>query len=120
MTSTSTTSLTAGHVYVITSLGNTTQAQWQTAGVAAGFTAAVGVPFVAAATASISGTGTVGIPGVPLANAVTAVGNTNLVLNNASVSTSDGAQVLVQFAKPTDASTTTLLPACRRMGQRLG
>lgn len=44
-------------LYQIVSLGNTTQAQWEAAGLTAGVPAAVGVPFVA--TAIGAGTGTV-------------------------------------------------------------
>jgi len=50
-------SFVAGTLYVIQSLGTTTQAQWETAGVPAGVTAAVGVAFVAAGVGA--GTGTV-------------------------------------------------------------
>lgn len=52
-------SLTANVVYQITVLGTTTQAQWVTAGLPVNIAAAVGVTFVAAATASITGTGKV-------------------------------------------------------------
>lgn len=48
-------SLVPGTVYQITSLGTTTQAQWVTAGVPSGITAAVGVTFKAAATSSGNG-----------------------------------------------------------------
>lgn len=51
-------SLTANAAYVIVTLGTTTTAQWHTAGVPAGITPAVGVSFVAAATAAVGGTGT--------------------------------------------------------------
>ena len=110
-TSTSTTSLTAGHVYVITSLGTTTTAQWQTAGLIPGVTPAVGSTFVSAVTASISGTGTVGVPGVPTTQVVTVVGDPNTVVNNASIAQNAGAQVVVQFAAATNSSTTTLVAA---------
>lgn len=53
------TSTTANHVYVITSLGSTTAAQWLAAGVPAYVVPAVGVSFVAAQTGSIGGTGAV-------------------------------------------------------------
>lgn len=51
------TSLTAGHAYVIASLGSSTLAQWQAAGVPSYITPAVGVSFIANGTA-ISGGGT--------------------------------------------------------------
>jgi hypothetical protein len=50
--------MTAHVPYVITSLGSTTAAQWQTAGLSANITPAVGVAFIAAAT-SVAGGGTV-------------------------------------------------------------
>jgi hypothetical protein len=49
-------SLTPGVVYQITALGTSTQANWETAGVPAGITAAVGVVFKCAATSSGNGT----------------------------------------------------------------
>lgn len=55
------TSTTAGIAYVIVSLGTTTAAQWLAAGVPAGVTPSVGVPFIALATGAIGGTGAVEI-----------------------------------------------------------
>lgn len=111
LTSTSTTSLTSGHVYVITSLGTTTAAQWQTAGLAPGFIPAVGSTFVAAATASLSGSGTVGVPGVPTTVALTVVGDPNQMINNANIAANAGAQIVVQFNAATNSGTTTLVAA---------
>lgn len=56
------TSTTSGLVYVIVSLGTTTLAQWQAAGVIVGQTPAVGLAFVAKATGAIGGTGAVEVP----------------------------------------------------------
>jgi len=56
------TSTTSGLVYVIVSLGTTTLAQWQAAGVIVGETPAVGLAFVAKATGAIGGTGAVEVP----------------------------------------------------------
>jgi hypothetical protein len=56
------TSTTTGLVYVIVSLGTTTIAQWQAAGVIVGQTPAVGLAFVAKATGAIGGTGAVEVP----------------------------------------------------------
>ena len=108
LTSTSTTSLTAGHVYVITSLGNTTLAQWQTAGLPQGLTPTVGQAFIAAATASISGTGTVGLPGVPTVTQLQVVGDANKTIANSSVVSNGGAQIIIQCLGATNSSTTTL------------
>jgi hypothetical protein len=97
LTSTSTTSLTQGNPYVITTLGNTTAAQWTTAGVPAGITAAVGVAFIAAATASIGGSGTVGIPAVASTTAIQVVGDPNQALANSNTAAYGGAQIMVSF-----------------------
>jgi hypothetical protein len=121
LTSTSTTSLTAGNVYVITSVGTTTLAQWQTLGLIPGVqpvsntgisvaTPTVGMTFVAASSGSIPGTGTVGLPGVPSATTLTVVGDPNQTIANNSVTANAGAQVVVQFAAPTNSTTTTLTP----------
>lgn len=66
-------SFVAGTLYVIQSLGTTTQAQWITAGVPAGVTAAVGVAFVAAGVGA--GTGTVKAVGASGVYAVELVGD---------------------------------------------
>lgn len=120
LTSTSTTSLTSTNVYTITSLGTTTLAQWQAVGVQQGFTPAVGLTFVATATASIGGTGTVGIPGVPLANQIAVVGDPNTTINNSNLAVNAGALVVVQFTKPTNSSTTTLIAASPADGTVVG
>lgn len=111
LTSTSTTSTTATHVYTITSLGTTTLAQWNTAGVLPGFTPAVGLSFVAIATGAIGGTGHVGIPGVATATTVNLVGDPNASIANSNIATNAGAMQIIQFSAPTDASTTTLVAA---------
>lgn len=54
-------SLTIGNVYTITALGTTTQANWQAVGLPVSIQAAVGVSFIASATAGV-GTGTVQAP----------------------------------------------------------
>ena len=59
--STITTGLVVGNPYVIVSLGASTQAQWQAAGLPSTITAAVGASFIAAAT-SIAGGGAVQAP----------------------------------------------------------
>jgi hypothetical protein len=105
LTSTSTTSLTANNVYVITSLGTTTLAQWQTAGLRPGFVPAVGSTFVAAATASIGGTGTVGVPGVATALDVTVIGDSNQTIANSNIAQNAGAQIVVQFSAVTPSGT---------------
>lgn len=120
LTSTSTTSLTTGHVYSITSLGTTSLAQWQTAGLPLGFTPTVGQSFVAKATASIGGTGTVGIPGVGTTLVTNVVGDPNATIANASIASNAGAQVMLQFSAPTNSSTTTLVAAAPADGTVIG
>jgi hypothetical protein len=120
LTSTSTTSLTAGHAYVITSLGTTTLVEWQTAGVPNGFVPAVGTSFISLVTASIGGTGTVGLPGVEIAPRVTVVGDPNQSLANANIAQNAGAQILLQFAGPTNSSTTTLVATAPADGTVIG
>ena len=57
-----TSGLTVGNPYIIVSLGSSTLAQWQAAGLSAGITPAVGASFIAIAT-SIAGGGAVEAPG---------------------------------------------------------
>lgn len=111
ITSPTTTSTTAGNVYVITVLGTTSAAQWTAAGLQAGLTATVGQTFVATATGAIGGTGKVGVPGVPTTQVVTVVGDPNASINNASIASNGGAIVVVQFAAATASGTTTLVAA---------
>ena len=107
LTSTSQTSTTNHSPYVITSLGTTTLAQWQAAGVPAGLTPAVGMSFIALATGSIGGSGTVGSPGVAAVTQVNVVGDPNTSIANSSIAANAGAYVLIQFTAPTNSSTTT-------------
>lgn len=120
LTSTSTTSLTAGHAYVITSLGTSTAANWQTAGLPLGFTPAVGQSFISLITGSITGSGTVGLAGIPTTQVVSVIGDPNQQLNNANIATYAGAKVLIQFAAATNSSTTTLVAAAPADGTTVG
>lgn len=105
------TSTTTGHVYVITSLGSTTAAQFAAAGVPAGFTPAVGLAFTAKQTASLGGSGTLGAPGASANIAVSIVGDPNQSLNNGNVGSNGGGQIIVQFLAATNSSTTTPVAA---------
>lgn len=109
VTSPTTTSVTNHNVYVITSLGTTTAAQWLAAGLPAGFAPAVGQSFVAIATGAIGGTGTVGLPGEQVAPIISVVGDPTPQLNNSNIAVNAGAKVLVQFAGPTAAGNTALI-----------
>lgn len=95
--STGTTSLTAGNPYVITSLGSTTLAQWQAAGLPQGFVPAVGSAFIAIATASIGGSGTVGIPAASSVLSIQVIGDPNQEIANSNSSANGGMNLLVSF-----------------------
>jgi hypothetical protein len=120
LTSTSTTSVTAGNPYVITSLGSTTLAQWQAAGLPAGFTPTVGQGFIALETGAIGGSGTVGLPSISAIQSVSVVGDPNQTLNNASIAQNGGAWILIQFAAPTSSSVTTLTATAPSNGTVVG
>lgn len=109
--SNTTTSLTSGNVYVITVLGTTTTAQWQAVGLPMGLTPAVGQSFVATATVSISGTGKVGVPGVPTTQVVSVVGDPNGSIANASIASNAGARIILQFSAATAAGNTAMIAA---------
>lgn len=90
------TSTTANTTYVIVSLGTTTLAQWQAAGVPSGFTPAIGLSFTAIATGAIGGTGAVEITataGSGITNIET-VGDPNTTISNSNYQT--GAQIILQ------------------------
>ena len=109
VTSPTTTSTTAGAAYVITSLGTTTLAQWQTAGVPKGQTPSVGMAFVALATGAIGGTGTVGIPALSPIQPLQLVGDPNQSIANSNSAANGGAYLILQAPAATNASTTTLV-----------
>lgn len=99
------TALTPGVVYEITALGTTTQANWVTAGVPSGTTAAVGTSFLAAATSSGNGTAkAVGVSGIA---SVEVVGLSNTQLYSSTVG--QGGYIIIKTLAATDASTTTLV-----------
>lgn len=74
--STITSGLTLGAPYVIVSLGSSTAAQWQTAGLPVGILPAVGASFIAAAT-SIAGGGAVQAPSVSGIDHIEIIGDPN-------------------------------------------
>lgn len=81
--------LTAGNVYVISIVGTTTTAQWNTVGVPLNIIPAVGVSFVAAATSISGGTGKVQAPAAA-ANGIFSIKR----LGNPNVMNSIGVNVL--------------------------
>jgi hypothetical protein len=117
LTSTSTTSVTSGSVYVITALGTATLAQWQAVGLPQGLVPTVGQAFTAIASQSIGGSAHVGVPGFPSSYIVSVIGDPNQSLNNSNVASNAGAQLYVQFAQP---SITGTVGALTFTGSALG
>ena len=101
---------------IIASLGTTTLAQWQTAGLPVGVTPAVGVSFIATATGAIGGTGTVISPGVSGIVGIEVIGDPNLSSNPST----GGAWILCQCLGATNSSTTTLVPTAPADGTVIG
>jgi hypothetical protein len=90
------TSLTTNTAYVINSVGTTTQAQWNTAGLPAGFTPAVGQTFIAAATASLSGSGNVKAVAASSVASIEVFGDPSTMLSNSAIATNSGAYLYFQ------------------------
>lgn len=82
---------------IIASLGTTTLAQWQAAGVPVGLTPAVGMSFIAIKTGAIGGTGTIIASGVSGISSVEVIGDPNVSINSYPISTAGGAWLMVQF-----------------------
>lgn len=106
-----TTTLTAGDAYVIVSLGNTTTPQWQTLGMPAGETPAVGLAFIASGASHTGlGTGAVQKPATSGITSIEVVGDPNASLQNSNLYQNGGAQMVLQCLAPTSTSVTTLTP----------
>ena len=107
------TALTVGQPYVITTLGDSTVAQWHSIGVPAGVTPKVGVAFVAIlqGIAGEAGTSTsrVMLPTTSTNSVIEIVGNTNLATNS-NIASNSGQWIMVQFSAATSSSVTTLIP----------
>ncbi len=103
---TAVTAITPGLVYTIRTVGSTTQAQWETAGVPKGVPAAVGLPFLAAATSS--GSGTASTPAFSGIDSVEVVGNPQDSINYAPTSAAYP-YIVVQCVGPTASGDTTPL-----------
>lgn len=106
-------SLTAHAPYVITALGNTTTAQWNTVGVPVGTAPAVGISFLAAATSG-SGTGVVQAPKATGSGtlAVEIIGSASLTCTSQAggiLGSGCGAYLMFQCLSATNSSTTTLV-----------
>ena len=106
LTGSALTSTTAGNAYVIISLGTTTNAQWQAAGVSSALTPSFGMSFIAAATGAIGGTGSVKLAGVSGIANIEVIGDPNQSI--APLGTpGQGAQFILQILAPTSSSVTT-------------
>ena len=98
------TSVVANSVYIITSLGTATTAQWVAKGLPVGVTPAVGVSFVASASGTIGGSAAVMAPlstgsGI---DHIEVIGNPNLMLaNSAQPSNGGGYLILACFLSNT-------------------
>lgn len=68
--------MTVGNPYVITSVGTSTQANWQAVGLPAGVVPAVGLPFIASVTGGGTGTGTVQASVSPAIQSIVSIGDT--------------------------------------------
>lgn len=97
-------SLSPGTVYQITSMGTTTQAQWVTAGVPVGITAAVGVTFKCAATSA--GTGEAKVLGSSGISNVELMGNNVNMLNYQPFNPNLGGYIDIQCMSPSAAAPT--------------
>lgn len=95
--------LTAGQVYVITTLGNATLAKWQAIGVPAGVTPAVGVTFIALTNGGTGNTLTSRVS-TPVPSGVTGlelIGVPSTMIANSSIAQNGGAYLFGQFLSPT-------------------
>lgn len=105
------TSVTSGTVYIITSVGTGTQAQWAAIGLPAGVTPNVGAAFLASASTTVPGSGTVEVP-APGGSGITTievVGDPNQTIapGGASAIQGVGAQFMIRCLAPTASGTTT-------------
>lgn len=104
------TSVTQYTYYQIVSVGTTTTAQWQAKGLPVGFTPAAGQGFVATATGSLGGTGTVKAVTVSGISSIEVIGDPQALLANDNIAKNSGAYIGIQFLGATNSSTTTLIP----------
>lgn len=107
-----TSGLSLSQIYVITSVGTTTLAEWQAIGLPKGFTPAVGQAFVSIATGTGgSHTGKVGVPATAGSGieSIEVVGdpNTQIAANPATAPAGTGSLLFLQCLAPTSAGVTT-------------
>jgi hypothetical protein len=120
-TTSTTSGLTAGAAYIITVLGTTTLAEWQSIGLPQGLTPTVGQSFIATSTGTGgSHTGKVGTPSPSGITCVEVVGDPNQSIANSNIAQNGGAWLLVSFLGATNSSTTTLIPTAPADGSVCG
>lgn len=110
----------SGTTYVITILGTTTTAGWQSLGLPVGVTPAVGVAFKATATTTASGTGAVQVQlatGSGIA-AIEMIGNPGLTMYPSGIGAANS-YVIFQCLAATAAGTTTFVAADPASGSTL-
>lgn len=91
--------LTAGQAYVISTVGNSTLAQWQAVGLPVGVTPAVGVSFIATAVGAGANTSTsrVSTPTTGGVLGVEVVGNPGVMQDTQNMAVNGGAWLMLQF-----------------------
>lgn len=115
-------SLTLGAAYVIVSVGTTTAAQWNTVGVPVGIIPAVGVSFIAKATAG-TGTGVVQVPTKSGITDVEVIGDPNTTITSQAATVlgvTSGSYIMMQCLGATSSSVTTLIPTAPATGSVVG
>lgn len=96
--------LTAGVPYVISTVGTSTAANWQTAGLPSTVSPAVGVPFVSLITGGGTGTGKVKAVGANPVMSIVPVADPNATLKSTGLG---GGYLIFECQGPTNSSTTT-------------
>lgn len=93
------TALTAGQAYVISTLGDASEATWRSIGVPYGITPAVGVSFIATGTGGSANVSTsrVSTPTTSGIYGVEVVGTPNTMLGSTNIASYGGAWLLLQF-----------------------
>jgi hypothetical protein len=106
-----TSGLTAGNAYIITVLGTTTLAEWQSIGLPVGLTPTVGQSFIATATGTGGAhTGKVGLPGFSTIDSFETVGDPNQSVP-ANIASNGGQWLLVQCLTSASGSPALATPA---------
>lgn len=86
----------ANTAYVISSLGTTTTAEWQSVGLMPGFSPAVGQAFIASGSVAIPGSGQAKAVGVAGVAQVEIFGDPNQEIANSNIASNAGAYVFLQ------------------------